>query len=150
MRVVAAIALALTVAHGSYALEVLSLCGTGKCTMAIGVYDSPLCVMGNEDECGCVVSERGTPCAECNDGAGYLTLDADGVSICTCYARDLDPNAIDAPCSRVVDVTDVLEHQTGDGLVHMPLLSRPGLLHPLQPNAQVRTTGHVSVQPLSV
>ncbi len=99
------------------ALEVLSLCGAGKCTMAIGNYSSPLCVMGNEPECGCVDSVRGTPCNECNRGAGYLTLDDTGTWVCSCYANDLDPNAIAAPCSPVVVVTEFVNTTSVKALV---------------------------------
>lgn len=61
--------------------SVTSLCASGFCQ----TNSSPACVTGTEPECACVVSERGTPCVECN-GFGYVSGDR-----CVCNLSDMDP-----------------------------------------------------------
>jgi hypothetical protein len=59
------------------------------------------CITGNEPNCGCMPSQRGTLCIECSS-LGYLSTTG---GICTCYDSTMDPNNAIAPCMPLVPVT---------------------------------------------
>lgn len=112
--VVATLALVVTTfpppTTASGVLYVASLCGPGLCRTRQGP-----CLGRDDPACGCAPSRVGQLCVECSD-LGYIDCGGgdDGndanACVCTCYDQDLgDPNnALDGPCSPVVNVTSTL------------------------------------------
>ena len=86
------------------ALIVKSACGLGLCSLQppATAGGPPGCVLGNEPECGCVLSGPGVLCSECSK-AGYISY---ATSECVCAAPhdNQDPNIA---CLPVVPVSQI-------------------------------------------